>query len=178
VLKVPNEAGYPLVTVNTMYHGKQRDENPPFYISLSVNGLQLNNCMLDSMASTNVMSLNFIEQIGLKTTHPYGNACRIDSKKVKLYGLIEDVEVCLHDFHHISLIMNIVVIDILDFWGIILSRSWVVTLGGFLRMDLTYVHIPMGDGTIEIMYNRQVFKKHMMDLNHPNYHNDCELDVP
>jgi hypothetical protein len=133
--------------------------------------------MLDSGASTNVMSLKVMEQLGLKTTHPYGNVCGIDSKKVKVYGLIEDVEVYLHDFPHISLIMNIVVIDVPDAWGMLLSRSWAVALGGFLSMDLTHAHIPMGDGTFEILYSRQAIKKHVMDLDHPDYHNDCEFDV-
>jgi hypothetical protein len=50
-LKVPNEEEDPLVILNTMYHGRQRDTNPPFYISLGVNGLCLNNCMLDFRAS-------------------------------------------------------------------------------------------------------------------------------
>jgi hypothetical protein len=49
--------------------------------------------MLDSKASTNVISLKFMEQIDLKTNHPYGNVCDIDSKKVKVYGLIEGVGV-------------------------------------------------------------------------------------
>jgi hypothetical protein len=79
-----------------------------------VNGLHLNNCMLDSRASTNVMSLKFMKQLGLKTTCPYGNVCGIDSKKVKVYGLIEDMEVYLEDFPHIGFIVNIVVIDVPD----------------------------------------------------------------
>jgi hypothetical protein len=134
--------------------------------------------MLDSEASTNVMSLMVMKQIGLKTTRPYGSVCGIDSKKVKVYGLIEDVEVYLHDFPHISLIMNIMVIVVSNAWVMLLSRIWVVTLGSFLSMDLTHEHIPMGDGTFEILYSRQVVKKHVLDLNHPNYHSDCELDVP
>jgi hypothetical protein len=79
--------------------------------------------MLDSGTSVNVMSLKFMEQLGLKKTLPYGNVCGIDSNNVKVYGLIEDVEVYLHDFPHISLVMNLVVIDVPDAWGIILSRS-------------------------------------------------------
>jgi hypothetical protein len=47
-LKVPVEAEDPPVILNTMYHGQQREDNPPFYLSLGVNGLRLNNCMLDS----------------------------------------------------------------------------------------------------------------------------------
>jgi hypothetical protein len=88
-LKIQDEVGDPLVILNTMYHGNQREDNPPFYLSLGINGLHLNNCMLDSGASTNMMPLKVMKQLGLRTTHPYGNVCGIDSKKVKVYGLIE-----------------------------------------------------------------------------------------
>jgi hypothetical protein len=64
------------------------------------------------LPSINVMSLKVMEQLGLKTTRPYGNVCGIDSKRVKVYGLCEDVEVFLIDFPHISLLMDIVVIDV------------------------------------------------------------------
>ena len=79
--------------------------------------------MLYFGASANVMSLKVMKQLSLKTTHPYGNFCGIDSKKVKAYGLIEHVEVYLEYFPHIGLIMNLVVIDVRDAWGMILSRS-------------------------------------------------------
>jgi hypothetical protein len=68
--------------------------------------------------------------------------------------------------------------DVSDTWGMLSSRSRVATLGGFLSMDLTHAHIPMGYGTFEILYSQQVVKKYVMDLNHHNYHSDCELDVP
>jgi hypothetical protein len=140
--------------LNTMYLGWKNDPNPPFYLSLGMNNLILQNCMLDSGASTNVMSLKVMKQLGLKTTRPYGNVFGIDSKKVKVYGLIEYAEFYLVDFPHISILMNIVVIDVLDTWGMLLLRSWVATLGGFLSMDLTHAYIPMEDGTFEVLYNR------------------------
>jgi hypothetical protein len=49
-------------------------------------------------------------------TRPYGNVCKIDSKRVKVYGLCENVEVFFIYFLHIILLMNIVVIDVLDAW--------------------------------------------------------------
>jgi hypothetical protein len=53
------------------------------------------------------MSLKVMKQLGLQTTRPYGNICGIDSRKVKVYGLIEDVEVYIRDFRHISLVIPI-----------------------------------------------------------------------
>jgi hypothetical protein len=84
VLQVPTEKEYPPIILNTMYLDQPRDKYPPFYISLGMNGLRLNNCMLDSGASTNVISLKVMKKLGLKTTRPYGNVCGIDSKRVKV----------------------------------------------------------------------------------------------
>jgi hypothetical protein len=69
LLKVPTKKEDPPIILNTMYLDRQKDNNPPFYLSLGMNGLHLNNCMLDSRASTNVMSLKVMEQLSLKTTH-------------------------------------------------------------------------------------------------------------
>ena len=110
-------------------------------------------------------------------THTYGNICGIDSKNIKIYCLIEYVKVYLQVFAHIEINMNVVVIDVQDAWGMILSRSWCTTLGGFLSMDLTHAHIPMGDGTFEIMYSQHVAKNHVVDPNIPDYWSDCEYDV-
>jgi hypothetical protein len=60
----------------------------------------------------------------------------------------------------------------------LLSRIWLIDLGGFLNMDLTHSHIPMGDGTFEILYSRELVDRHVMDPNGPNYMNECDFDVP
>jgi hypothetical protein len=77
--------------------------------------------------------------------------CGIDSKKFKVLGVCDDIEVFLIDFPHISIIMDIVVIDIPDVWGMFLSNIWSTSLEGFLSMDLTHAHIPMGYGTFQIL---------------------------
>jgi hypothetical protein len=57
LLKVPTKKEDPPIILNTMYLDQQKDNNPHFYLSLGMNGLRLNNCILDSGASSNVMSL-------------------------------------------------------------------------------------------------------------------------
>jgi hypothetical protein len=47
--------------------------------------------------------------------------------------------------------MDIVVIDVPDACGMLLSRIWYTALGGFLIMDLNHVHINVGDGTFQIL---------------------------
>jgi hypothetical protein len=47
ILEVPTKKEDPPIMLNTMYLDRPRDKNPPFYLSLGVNDLRLNNCMLD-----------------------------------------------------------------------------------------------------------------------------------
>jgi hypothetical protein len=54
------------------------DEHPPFYISLLVNGFLLQNCMIDSRASTNVMTLEVMNELGLQITKPCRNVQAVD----------------------------------------------------------------------------------------------------
>jgi hypothetical protein len=67
-LRVQAEERDPSIILNIMYHGRQGYENPPFYISLGINGFYLNNCMLDSIALENVIYLKVMKQLSLKTT--------------------------------------------------------------------------------------------------------------
>jgi hypothetical protein len=73
--------------------------------------------------------------------------------------------------------MDVAVIDVPNAWGMLLYRKWVATLGDFLSMDLTHVHIHMGDGTFEILYSQPVAKNHVINLNSPDYWSDFEYYV-
>ena len=68
ILQVPTEREDPPIILNIMYLDQPRDKNPPFYLSLGMNGICLNNCMIDSGASTIVMSLKVMKHLGLKTS--------------------------------------------------------------------------------------------------------------
>jgi hypothetical protein len=63
LLNVPNQKKDPPIILNTMYIDQKRDSNSPFYISFDINGLHLKNCMLESGASTNVISLKVMEKL-------------------------------------------------------------------------------------------------------------------
>jgi hypothetical protein len=102
-----------------------------------------------------------MKQLGLKVTRPYGNVCIIDLKTVKVYGLIKDLEVYLVAYPHIDIKMDVIVIDVPDAWGMLLSRKWVATLGGYLSMDLTHACIPMRDGTFNDLYSQPFMKTHV-----------------
>lgn len=108
------------IVMQAMNHGRKNDSHNPFYITLLINDMLLHNCMIDSGASTNVMSLKVMNQLGLRTTRPYRNACAMDSRDIKVCGLIKDLHFKLAVYPDISIFMDVVVIDVPDSWGMLL----------------------------------------------------------
>jgi len=66
-----------------------------------------------------------MDQLGLKTTRPYRKVCGIYSREIKVCGFIKDLKVSLAVYSYISLLMDVVFIDVSDSWGMLLSRKWV-----------------------------------------------------
>ena len=55
----------------------------------------------------------------------------------------------------IDMAMDVVVIDVLDNWGMLLSKKWVATLGGHIQMDWTYATIPASKNTRVILHKEK-----------------------
>jgi hypothetical protein len=97
--------------------------HPHFFITLIVNDFFLHNFMLDSSFYNNVMSLKVMNQLTLEITWPYWNVCGIDSREIKVLGIIKDLQVDLENHPSISLSVDVVVLGIPDSWDILLSRK-------------------------------------------------------
>jgi hypothetical protein len=89
--------------------------------------------------------------------------CGFESKAIPTHGVIENVEVFLKEYPEKVIHVDIVVVDILDVWGMLLSRKFVSKLGATLEMDLTYVNIPLKDGTIGRLQNVPMTTTHVQD---------------
>jgi hypothetical protein len=65
----------PPIMLQADHFSFQYGENPPFFMTLTMNDKNFNNCMLDTSAGANMMSLKVMQQVGLKVTRPYMNVC-------------------------------------------------------------------------------------------------------
>ena len=99
--------------------------------------------MFDSGASQNLMPKIIIDSLGLDITRPYKDLFSFYSREVKCLVLIKDLVVSLHQMPEKSMIMDVVVADVPPKFGMLLSRSWAAKLKRTLRMDLSYVVIPV-----------------------------------
>jgi hypothetical protein len=83
-------------TVMFGLHIEERGEAiTPFYISPIVHEHMLQNCMLDSCASHNLMPKLVMERLGLQITRPYHDLYSFDARKVRCLGIIKDLVVHL-----------------------------------------------------------------------------------
>jgi hypothetical protein len=69
------------------------EKNKPFFLCLLVNNHLLHNCMLDFGENSNVMTNKLMEKLNLRISRPYHNICAMDSKMIKVYGLIKTLQV-------------------------------------------------------------------------------------
>jgi hypothetical protein len=99
--------------------------------------------------------------LGLNTTRPYINVCGFESRAIPTHGVIENVKAHLVWYPEIVIPMDIVVVDVPDTWGMLLSRKFVATLDATLQMDLSSINIPMDDGTYDGLHNTTMTKAHV-----------------
>ena len=128
-------------------HVEEKDlSTPSFYVTLVLHDFLLHNCTPDSGASHNLMSLSVMKPLGLQITKTYKDLYSFHSKKLKCLGMIKDLVVNLAQILVKGVVMDIVVADIPARFGMLLSRSWGIKLGGSIKLDLTYATLPMFSG--------------------------------
>ena len=96
----------------------------------------------------NVMSPSIMNEMGLEITCPYGNVYGIDSRGFQEYGIIKNFKADLFSCPDLNTMMDVVVISLPPMYGMLVCRKWVVGLGGYLMMDLSYACIPNFDKSV------------------------------
>ena len=90
--------------------------------------------------------------------------CGFESRAIPTHGVVENVEVRLGRYPERVIHMDIVVVDVPDVCGMFFSRKFAAMLGGTLEMDLTYINVPMNDGTISCLPNVPMAKVHVKEI--------------
>ena len=129
-----------------------KEEHPTFFVSMLVNGLCLHNYMYDSRASSNVVTKKVMDQLNLKVT-----------REIEVHRIILGLQLKLAAYQEITFQIDILVIDVPDAWGMLLSRKW----GATLQMDLSYATIPFFENTFVNLHREREIKFNVEDLNEP-----------
>ena len=100
----------------------------------------------------------------------------MDSGEIDVVGITLNFPVKLAAYPDIGVTMDIVVIDVPDTWGMLLSTKWVASLGGSIQMDWTYAMIPASEDAHVKLYREKERKYHVEDPNEPDNEYIYETD--
>jgi ribonuclease HI len=117
----------------------RKDDFKPFYVTLRVNGLLLQNCLLHPGAKANIMTEEVMQQLGLKIS-----PSNIKDEFVK--GTIKDLQVAFDSYPDAPFQMNVFVIDGINKFGIIICDELIAHLNGSIHREQSEVVIPHPEG--------------------------------
>jgi ribonuclease HI len=94
---------------------------------------------------------------------------QLDKSHVKVFGELKDVLIRLSSNSKVHQTIDIIVVDILEAYGVILNRDWSAKLNGYFSIDWSHLWLPYKGQPNNIKVDRENYMKHMVtDLNDPN----------
>jgi hypothetical protein len=127
-------------TMNTCSEDrKEKDFVPPFLLTFEVFNRNLQNCLVDSGASSNVMPLSICKKLNVVPLKSDKHVIQIDRTQVKVMGELKDVMIIIATHPKFVQVIDIIVEDIPRAYGFLLSRDWSEKLNGYFSTD--WVHL-------------------------------------
>jgi hypothetical protein len=125
---------------NASLTGKRSRSNTPSFLStFDICNKKLHNCMVDLGASSNVMTFKVCEKINVKPEESDIQIIQMDITRVKVIGELKNVLIRLSSNRKVHHTIDIIVVDILDTCGMILSRDWSIVLNGYFSIDWSHL---------------------------------------
>ena len=140
--------------------GKPKNKNPPFLLTFEIFNHNVHNCLVDSGASVNVMPLSVCKRINGKPKPSTWRVIQLDRTSVKVIGEMEDVLIRLSSNDKVCQFIDIVVADILEAYGLVLSRDWSTKLNGYFASDWSHLCLPYKGIPNQIKLLRKPHMKH------------------
>ena len=110
--------------VNIALFGKKSNSNThPFLLTLEICNKNVHNCLVNSIASSNVMPDSMCKTLNAKPQKCDMPIVQLDRWNVKVYGELKAVSIWLASNPKIFQTIDIIVVDILEAYKLILSRD-------------------------------------------------------
>jgi hypothetical protein len=104
---------------------------PPFLLTFEVFNRNLHNCLVDSRASSNVMPLSICKKLKVVPLKSDKHVMQLERTQVKVMGELKDVMIKIVTHPKFVKVIDIIVVDIPEAYGLLLSREWSEKLNGY-----------------------------------------------
>lgn len=94
----------------------------PFYMTLLINKKMVKKCIIDLGATINIISFEFMKDLGLWIDTTYGKFYSMDNRSILVAGIMKDVEIKIVACLEAACKIDIIVVDVAPGYGILLCR--------------------------------------------------------
>jgi ribonuclease HI len=146
-----------------------RQNVPPFLLTFEIFNRNVNNCMVDSRVSSNVIPWSVCQKINAEVEPSTLKIIQLDRTNVKVIGELRNVLIRLSSNPKVHQVIDIIVVDILEVYGMFLSRDWLEQLHGYFVTNWSHLWLLENDKPNNIKVNHERYLKFMVtDMNDPN----------
>jgi hypothetical protein len=148
-------------TINTTSIGTfSKSQVPPFLLTYEIFNFNVHNCLADSGASSNIMPFFVCQKINVVPQIMKTRIIQLDRTYVKVKGELRDVLIRLSSDPRVHQTIDIVVVDIPESYGFLLSRDWSAKLQGYFSTDWSHMWLPYKGKSNQICVNSEAHMKH------------------
>ena len=108
---------------------------PPFLLTFEVFNRNLHNCLVGYWVSSNVMPLAVCNKLGVVPLKSDKHVIQLDRTQVKVMGELKDVMIKIATHPNFVQVIDIIVVDIPEAYGLLLSRDWSKNLNGYFSTN-------------------------------------------
>ena len=148
---------------------KSRSQTPPFLLTFYILNINVHICLVDLGASSNVMPYSVCKKLNAQPNICKTKIIQLDRSHVKVMGELKDVMIRLSSNSKVHQVNDVIVVDIPEAYGVILSGDWLVKLNGYFATNWSHLWLPFKGQPNKIKVDREQYMKHTVtDLNDPN----------
>ena len=100
------------------------------------------NCLVDSGASSNVMPYVVCHKLGMEPRKTKAQIVQLNRSRVNVMGELGDVSITLSSNFKVHKGIDVNVMDILEYYGLLLRRHWSTKLNGYFMIDWSHLWLP------------------------------------
>jgi ribonuclease HI len=146
-----------------------RKNVPPFLLTFEIFNRNVHNYMVDSGASSNVMPWSVCQKINAEVEPSSLKIIQLDQTDVKVIGELKNVSIRLSSNPKVHQVIDIILVDIPEVYGMFFSRDWSEQLHGYFATDWSHLWLLENGKPNKIRVNHESYLKFMVtDLNDPN----------
>lgn len=122
--------------------GRSRSHTPSFLLTYEIFNKNVHNCLVDSGASSNILPKSICAKLNVQPKKSVVRIVQLDRSQFEVIDELNQVTIRLSSNPKVCQVIDILVADIPELYGLILSRDWSEKLHGYFVTNWSHMWFP------------------------------------